>query len=90
MNYNKNKFFKLAEINKHLRLHDFRHSCATWLFSIKVPITIISKILRHKDISNTMKVYTHLIEEDYKNELKKINNIKQNYKQDQKPDQNIF
>lgn len=80
MDYNKDKYFKLAGINKHLRLHDFRHSCATWLFSIGVPITVISKILRHKDISITMKVYTHLIEEDYQKELKHINMIKQSYK----------
>lgn len=84
MNYNKDKYFKLAGIDKHLRLHDFRHSCATWLFSIGTPITVISKILRHQDISITMKTYTHLIEEDYRRELTRINNIKQDQKQDQK------
>ncbi len=80
MNYNKDKYFKLAGIDKHLRLHDFRHSCATWLFSIGTPITVISKILRHQDISITMKTYTHLIEEDYRRELTRINNIKQDQK----------
>lgn len=92
MDYNKDKYFKVAKINKHLRLHDFRHSCATWLFSIGTPITVISRILRHKDISITMSTYTHLIEEDYKKELKRINDIKsgkQNQKQDQKQDQKI-
>ena len=82
IDYNKDKYFKLAGINKHLRLHDFRHSCATWLFSIGTPITVISRILRHQDISVTMKTYTHLLEKDYKYELKRINSIKKNDKQD--------
>ena len=83
MEHNKNKYFELAKINKHLRLHDFRHSCATWLFSIGIPITVISKILRHKDISITMSTYTHLMKKDYDNALNKLNNIKQDKKQDQ-------
>ena len=78
MNYNKEKYFKLADIKKHLRLHDFRHSCASWLFSVGTPITVISKILRHKNINITLSVYTHLIEEEYKRELIKLNSIKIN------------
>ena len=76
IDYNKNKYFKMAQINKHLRLHDFRHSCATWLFSLGIPITVISRILRHSDIGITMKTYTHLVEEDYNNSLSKIANLK--------------
>ncbi len=71
--YNKEKYFKLANINKHIRLHDFRHSCATWLFSININIAVISKILRHANINETLKTYTHLIEKDYYTELNKIN-----------------
>lgn len=69
----KEKYFKLAGITKHLRLHDFRHSCATWLNSIGISIGVISKILRHANIKETMKTYTHLFEEDYQFELSKIN-----------------
>lgn len=72
----KNKYFKLANIDKHIRLHDFRHSCATWLFSIGIPITIISRILRHANPKETMKTYTHLLEKDYNLELDKINKYK--------------
>lgn len=86
LQYARDKYFKLANINKHLRLHDFRHSCATWLFSIGIPITVISKILRHADIKETMKTYTHLLNDDYKKGLDIINNF---VKQDQKQDQNI-
>ncbi len=84
LNYNKNKYFKLAGIDKPgFRLHDFRHSCATWLFSIGVPIAVISTILRHKDIKETLETYTHLFEEDYTSALELIKKYKQDQKQDQ-------
>lgn len=69
----RDKYFALAGINKHIRIHDFRHSCATWLFSIGMPITFISKMLRHANINETMKTYTHLFNEDYMNNLNKLN-----------------
>lgn len=70
------RYFKKTNIDKHLRLHDFRHSCATWLFSISIPITGISKILKHGNISITMFTYIHLVKDDYTNALIKLNNIK--------------
>ena len=73
LNYSKEKYFKLANINKHLRLHDLRHSCATWLFSKNIPITVISKILRHSNIEETMKTYVHLTDKDYNYYLDVIN-----------------
>lgn len=69
----RDKYFDLANITQYLRLHDFRHSCATWLFSIGIPITVISKILRHSDIKETMKTYTHLFKDDYVKNLNTIN-----------------
>ena len=70
------RYFKKANINKHIKLHGFRHSCATWLYSIGIPIAVISKILRHKNINETLKTYTHLLKQDYENELTKINQIR--------------
>lgn len=72
---------------KQIRIHDFRHSCATWLYSIGTPITVISKIMRHANTNETLKTYTHLVEDDYQNQLKKLNNLK---KQVQKQVQNVF
>ena len=80
----RDKYFEKANIKKHLRLHDFRHSCATWMFSIGIPITVISKILRHGDISVTLSTYTHLVKDDYINALNRLNEIKQVQKQVQK------
>lgn len=81
----KEKYFRLANINKHLRTHDLRHSCATWLFSINTPITVISKILRHANINETMKTYTHLITSDYQKWLLKIDNYKLTEVQETRP-----
>lgn len=87
LDYAKDKYFKLAGINKHMKIHNFRHSCATWLFSIDVPITIISKILRHANIKETMKTYTHLLNKDYQKGLNTIDSFRIiNQKQDQKQD----
>ena len=76
LDYNKNKYFKICGIEKHLRLHDFRHSCATWLYSIGIDIAVISKILRHASINETLKTYTHLFEKTYTDGLSKIDNYR--------------
>ncbi len=81
----RDKYFKLANINKHIRIHDFRHSCATWLLSIGIPIQVISNILRHSSIKETMSTYIHLLNSDYINGLNLIEKYKnQDQKQDQK------
>lgn len=79
LDYEKDKYFKIAGINKKMNLHNFRHSCATWLFSIGTPITIVSKILRHANIKETMKTYTHLLNTDYNNGIEAINEFKNNH-----------
>ncbi len=69
------KYFKLANIPK-IRLHDFRHSFASWLLSLGLPITVISKRMRHSSIEETMKTYIHLIPKDYFDSINYINKIK--------------
>lgn len=73
LDYNKDKYFKLANIDTHIRLHDFRHSCATWLYSMGINIAVISKILRHSSIAETLRTYTHLFNKDYLKSLEDIN-----------------
>lgn len=70
-----NKYFKLANI-KVIRLHDFRHSFASWLLSLGLPITVISKRMRHANIEETLKTYIHLIPKDYFDSIDYINKIK--------------
>lgn len=48
---------------KRIRLHDLRHSHASYLIHLGVPITTISRRLGHKNSSITLQVYSHM----YKN-----------------------
>lgn len=70
----KNKYCDLANL-KRIRVHDFRHSCASFLINQGASISLVSKYLGHANISITLNIYTHL----YKNELdditNKINNL---------------
>lgn len=59
----KNEYCNKANV-KRIRIHDFRHSHATFLLSEGAPITAISKRLGHRDISTTMNTYSHLIPSD--------------------------
>ena len=42
------------------RIHDLRHTCASWLLSAGVPLIIVSAHLGHEDTSVTAKIYGHL------------------------------
>lgn len=44
---------------RHIRLHDFRHSTATYYLSIGYPIEIVKEIMRHKSIRMT-EIYLHV------------------------------
>jgi site-specific recombinase XerD len=44
----------------HCRLHSIRHAHATALLEAGVPIEVVSKRLRHADISTTLSLYAHM------------------------------
>lgn len=67
---NKNKYCKLAKI-KQIRIHDFRHSCASLLVNQGASITLVSKYLGHSKVSMTLNTYSHF----YKSELADITKI---------------
>lgn len=48
----------------HIRVHDLRHSHATFLASQGIPITAISARLGHSSINETMNTYMHLFRGD--------------------------
>ena len=66
----KNKYCKLAEV-KQIRIHDFRHSCASFLIQHGASIVLVSKYLGHAKISITLDTYTHL----YKSELLEVSKL---------------
>ncbi len=51
-----------------IRIHDFRHSCASLLINKGASIALVSKYLGHSNISTTLNTYTHM----FKNDLEKI------------------
>ena len=56
------KYAKVAGV-KEIRLHDLRHSHASFLIHNGVPITAISKRLGHRSPKITLEVYSHMYEE---------------------------
>lgn len=66
----KNTYCKLAGV-KQIRIHDFRHSCASLLINNGANITLVSKYLGHSKISMTLDIYSHF----YKNELNEITKL---------------
>jgi integrase len=46
-----------------IRVHDLRHSYASWLMASGVPMKVISERLRHAGIGITADLYTHMSEE---------------------------
>lgn len=49
---------------KKIRIHDFRHSCASLLISSGVSIVAVSRHLGHSDIEQTLNTYSHLMPDD--------------------------
>lgn len=47
----------------HIRFHDLRHSVATYMLSMGVPIAEISAWLGHKSVSTTADIYAHVTDD---------------------------
>lgn len=60
---------------KYRRFHDLRHTFATRLFEMKTPPKTVQVLLGHSDISITLNIYTHVLEETKTEEMAKLNNI---------------
>lgn len=54
---------KISDVKK-IRIHDFRHSCASLLISKGVSIVAVSKRLGHKNIEQTLNTYSHMMPND--------------------------
>ena len=65
--YRKNMLCKMAGL-KQIRIHDFRHSCASLLINNGANITIVAKYLGHTKIDETLNTYSHM----FKNKLNDI------------------
>ncbi|MFE3196291.1 tyrosine-type recombinase/integrase [Nocardia sp. NPDC059240] len=45
---------------KQPRVHDLRHTCASWLIAARVPLPVIQEHLGHESITTTIHTYGHL------------------------------
>ena len=61
---------ELANV-KNIRIHDFRHSCASLLIDSGANITLVAKYLGHSKIDETLNTYSHM----YQNRLDTIIDI---------------
>lgn len=72
----KNKDCKLAGV-KQIRIHDFRHSCASLLINNGANITMVAKYLGHTKIDETLNTYTHMFRnklDDIVGTINRLNN----------------
>lgn len=61
---------------KKIRIHDFRHSHASYLVSQGVDIVSISKRLGHKNIEQTLNTYSHVLNNDEESAMNALNMLK--------------
>ena len=71
---NKNQYCELSGL-KQIRIHDFRHSCASFLINQGASITLVSKYLGHSKVSITLDVYSHFYKSELINITELINNL---------------
>lgn len=53
------------ETGRKPRIHDLRHSYASWMLAAGVPITVVQRQLGHESITTTVDTYGHLARADY-------------------------
>lgn len=71
---NLSKYCEKSGVKK-IRIHDFRHSCASLLISKGVSIVAVSKRLGHSDIEQTLNTYSHMMPSDNEMMMKALNEI---------------
>ena len=73
----KNENCKLANV-KQIRIHDFRHSCASLLINNGADITLVAKFLGHSKIEETLNTYSHMFKNKLNNIVSIIDNLNSN------------
>lgn len=68
------KYSKAAGL-RHIRLHDFRHSCASLLINNGANITLVSRYLGHANITQTLNTYSHFYQSKLDELMDTINNL---------------
>lgn len=72
---NANRKYALAANVKHIRIHDFRHSHASFLANNGINIQEIARRLGHSDIKITLQTYSHLYPKESERALSVLDSI---------------
>ena len=78
MYFYRDKYAEKAGIRR-IRLHDFRHSCASALISGADPITAVSNFLGHSETTETLETYTHMFKKDLANVPKFFDTLEKDF-----------
>ena len=70
----KNRNSELSGV-KQIRIHDFRHSCASLLISKGANITLVARYLGHSKIEETLRTYAHFYRSDLVDLATKMDNL---------------
>jgi len=74
LRYYKNTYSDKAGV-KRIRIHDFRHSCASVLINNGASIMVVAKYLGHAKIDETLNTYSHLFKNKMDEIVKTMNNL---------------
>ena len=67
---------------KQIRLHDFRHSCASLLVNKGANVQVVAKYLGHTKVEETLKTYSHLFTSTLDEVVAVIDNLDNNKTED--------
>ena len=81
LTHHKNMNCKLANA-KQIRLHDFRHSCASLLVNKGANVQVVAKYLGHTKVEETLKTYSHLFTSTLDEVIAVIDNLDNNKTED--------
>ena len=73
----KNQLCQKANL-KQIRIHDFRHSCASLLINNGANITMVAKYLGHTKIDETLNTYSHMFKNKLNDIVNTIKKLKEN------------
>ena len=74
LRHTKNKYTEMSGV-KQIRLHDFRHSCASVLINNGASIMVVAKYLGHAKIDETLNTYSHLFKNKMDEIVKTMDNL---------------